>query len=480
MNIKWENRNEFIGKSRDLFLRRRKRSFRRAGYSNVATEYAYNANGAMTKDLNKGISDTQYNSLNLPRLIDIKSPVAEARNEYTYSASGQKLKVVQKWNPNFSTAPAIGSAINTATLTESKTTDYIGNMIYENGALKRILFGGGYVESGVYHYYLTDHLGNNRLVVNSSGTVVQKNHYYPFGTAFAETPVAEQGKQPYKFGSKELDPMSGLNWYDFSARFKDDLWFTTPDPLAELTPDISPYAFCNNNPLRYTDPTGMSTHTDSLGNIVAVYNDKDLRVYRHNTLPSSYATYEGETETYTDANGKTQTREKNRLSGGNGENMGETEYWDEFRGHNNKTGAITNQVGGRIIFGESWNPMIDALNGITSNSDLSATAMLSLPGNSLDIKRNRSIAEYGATTGRLLNGKYATAESAGNYLAGLNGATGKFMGMYISLETYMGLAGGVHAFQNNTNPNFAPYYGEIPYAGRRIVSGFNYGLKLRH
>jgi len=31
-----------------------------------------------------------------------KSPVAEARNEYTYSASGQKLKVVQKWNPSFS------------------------------------------------------------------------------------------------------------------------------------------------------------------------------------------------------------------------------------------------------------------------------------------------------------------------------------------------------------------------------------------
>jgi len=186
-----------------------------------------------------------------------KSPVAEARNEYTYSASGQKLKVVQKWNPSFSTAPVIGSAINTAALTQSKTTDYIGDMIYENGALKRILIDGGYVEGGVYHYFLTDHLGNNRLVVNSSGTVVQKNHYYPFGTAFAETAVAEQGKQPYKFGNKELDQMSGLNWYDFSARFKDDFWFRTPDPLAEKYPWISPYVYCNNNPLRYIDPTGM-------------------------------------------------------------------------------------------------------------------------------------------------------------------------------------------------------------------------------
>jgi len=59
--------------------------------------------------------------------MDIKSPVAEARNEYTYAASGQKLRVVQKWNPNYSTAPVIGSAINVSSLTQSKTTDYIGN-----------------------------------------------------------------------------------------------------------------------------------------------------------------------------------------------------------------------------------------------------------------------------------------------------------------------------------------------------------------
>jgi hypothetical protein len=102
----------------------------------------------MTKDLNKEISDIQYNTLNLPRLMEIKSPVAEARNEYTYSASGQKLRVVQKWNPNYSTAPGIGSAITVSVLTANKTTDYIGNMIYENGTLKRILIDGGYIEDG--------------------------------------------------------------------------------------------------------------------------------------------------------------------------------------------------------------------------------------------------------------------------------------------------------------------------------------------
>lgn len=83
-------------------------------------EYLYNKNGALTKDFNKGITNIQYNSLNLPQQLDIKSPVAEARNEYTYTASGMKLKVVQKWNPNFSTNPVIGSAVTPNLLTQTK------------------------------------------------------------------------------------------------------------------------------------------------------------------------------------------------------------------------------------------------------------------------------------------------------------------------------------------------------------------------
>jgi RHS repeat-associated protein len=188
----------------------------------------------MTKDLNKGITEIQYNSLNLPKLMDIKSPVAEARNEYTYSAGGQKLKVVQKWNPNYSTTPVIGSAINTAALTQTKTTDYVGNIVYENNILKRILVDGGYIEGGVYHFYVLDHLGNNRLTINSGNVIVQRNHYYPFGTAFADK--YDDGKnQPYKYNGKELDQMHGLNLYDYSARYYESAIgrFTTVDPSAE-------------------------------------------------------------------------------------------------------------------------------------------------------------------------------------------------------------------------------------------------------
>lgn len=219
-------------------------------------EYSYNTNGAMMLDLNKGISRITYNSLNLPAQMDIKSPVAEARNEYIYSADGQKLRMVQKWNPDYNSAPIIGSDINVSSLSSKKTTDYIGNRVYEDGTLKRTLIDGGYIEAGAYYYYLTDHLGNNRVVADANGSPIQKTHYYPFGMAFAES--TDQAKQPYKYNGKELDPTHGLNLYDYSARYYDPAYgrFTSIDPFAEKFYSWSPYNFGYCNPIRHIDPTG--------------------------------------------------------------------------------------------------------------------------------------------------------------------------------------------------------------------------------
>ena len=78
-------------------------------------------------------------------------------------------------------------------------TDYCGNMIYENGHLSRILTDVGYITfdgtTPMYHYYLKDHLGNNRVVMNERGAVEQVNHYYAFGGLMGESTGG--GVQPY-------------------------------------------------------------------------------------------------------------------------------------------------------------------------------------------------------------------------------------------------------------------------------------------
>jgi hypothetical protein len=125
------------------------------------------------------------------------------------------FKYIFKWYSRFSIAPIIGSAINTGSLDSSKITDYVGNMIYEDGVLKRILTDNGYYENNNYYFYIKNHLGSNTVAADRYGNVVQRNHYYPFGMTMSIS--TNQGGQPYKFTGKELDMEHGLNLYDFEA-----------------------------------------------------------------------------------------------------------------------------------------------------------------------------------------------------------------------------------------------------------------------
>lgn len=74
---------------------------------------------------------------------------------------------------------------------------------------------------------------------------------------------------PYKFNGKELDEETGLYYY--GARYYDpriSIWYSI-DPLAEKYPNVSPYAYCLNNPVRFIDPTGMTPEfrKDENGNL---------------------------------------------------------------------------------------------------------------------------------------------------------------------------------------------------------------------
>ncbi|WP_371561498.1 RHS repeat domain-containing protein [Flavobacterium sp. Arc2] len=68
-----------------------------------------------------------------------------------------------------------------------------------------------------------------------------------------------QSRIKYKYNGKELQDELGLNMYDYRARNYDPAlgrWMNI-DPKAFKYPDISPYVYCIDNPLVFTDPTGM-------------------------------------------------------------------------------------------------------------------------------------------------------------------------------------------------------------------------------
>lgn len=207
-----------------------------------STEYFYNANGALTKDLNKGISKIKYDVLDNLSCITFNNGF---KTKYVYDAGGSKLRTIHE-------------ALTT------NTTDYIGDFIFEDGKLSKYQFEGGYCSfdsnlNPTYHYYEKDHLGSIRMVVNENGTIEQVNHYYPFGGVYGDLAYNSE-LQKNKYIGKEFDHTSGLDWYDHGARMYDAAkgsW-DRMDYFCEKYYPSSPYISCFNNPTRYIDESGDS------------------------------------------------------------------------------------------------------------------------------------------------------------------------------------------------------------------------------
>ena len=235
----------------------------------------------MTKDLNKEISKIEYNLLNLPTKLSFEDGSIIS---YSYDANGNKLSA----NYNLSLMNVVKGTSNNTQGGNGVSThrDYCGNFIYEDGALKMMLFDGGYVtfdndNTPQYHFYPKDHLGNNRVVADANGYIEQVSHYYPFGGLMAES-IGDV--QPYKYNGKELDRMHGLDSYYYRARWMSDGRFTTQDPHATDYVEESPYAYCKNNPIRIIDPTGKDGMIEGEGSLEFPYLITAIYLYQSNSL----------------------------------------------------------------------------------------------------------------------------------------------------------------------------------------------------
>ena len=185
--------------------------------STATTEYTWDKNSNMTRDLNRKISKIGYNSLNLPETITYTDGHKVMNS---YDCLGRKVSVIYQVSVPSVTTPQA---------------------------------------DGTYHHYIKDYQGNNVLTIEENAAGVESNHwdynlYYPYGC-----PTRSIYSDRYMYSGKELDNMNGLRLYDFPARPYDAIStrFLSPDPLRSKYPHISPYAYCANNPIMFIDPNGM-------------------------------------------------------------------------------------------------------------------------------------------------------------------------------------------------------------------------------
>ena len=206
-----------------------------AGFSDGNTsgdDYAYDAAGSLTKDGNKGISSIAYNHLKLPRQVSFSNGKVI---DYQYDAAGAKLRM---------------------SVAGGEVREYVGNQVWLNGSLFEVAHEEGrYTPTGGYEFFLPDHLGNVRVVVNGSGQAVQQRDYDPWGLVLGSGGGSSNRRT---YNGKEALAELGDGVLDYGARLYDapiGRW-SVIDALAEKWNRVSPYIYTLNNPLTYSDPDG--------------------------------------------------------------------------------------------------------------------------------------------------------------------------------------------------------------------------------
>lgn len=226
--------------------------------SGSVVNYTYDNNGNMLTETS-GLSNTwDYNN----RLT--QTVKAGVTSTYTYDQSGQRVK-----------------------LANGTTTTYYPSRFYNiegTNKVKHIFAGSQTVAtvkgtgvSATSFFIHTDHLTGSNVVTNTSGTQEELMDYFPFGTLRMDQKAGSFSEQR-KYIGQEYDADTGLNY--LNARYYQSVSgrFLSQDPVflsigeasvikqlagQEQTlilsdpQNLNSYAYGRNNPLRYSDPSGL-------------------------------------------------------------------------------------------------------------------------------------------------------------------------------------------------------------------------------
>jgi RHS repeat-associated protein len=196
----------------------------------------------------------------------------DANGNTTSTSAGQTIT----WNPeNMATQVLSGSTqVNQKwfvgeaewkKVEGGTTTYYLPSLRNEGGGYRK--YYGSFAERdwtdrtsctvnaklGCLKFYHSDHLGSSAVATTSTGTPVYRHSYWPYG---GDRSIVGSFTPKYQFNFKEKD---ASGFYDYGARMYNDVtgrWLSADSVLTEAA-----YAYANNNPLFYTDPTGHNTQT---------------------------------------------------------------------------------------------------------------------------------------------------------------------------------------------------------------------------
>lgn len=218
---------------------------RLVAFGNVA--YTYTNNGELQlRSVGGQLTSYQYDELG--NLVGATLP---GGNSIEYVVDGMNRRIGKKMNGTMIQGFLYRDGLRPVAEVDNAGS-VISRFVYADAGNVPAYF----VKSGVTYRIITNKLNSPRLVVNAaSGAVVQRIDYDEFGVVTSDT---NPGFQPFGFGGGIYDRDTRL--VHFGARDYDaetGRW-TVKDPLGFKAGDTNQYSYAQDNPVTFTDPTGLA------------------------------------------------------------------------------------------------------------------------------------------------------------------------------------------------------------------------------
>jgi len=222
--------------------------------------------------------------------------------EYRYGSDGQRAVKYSKRGENLYFDAMWSESINGASIRQSKHV-YVG----QTRVSTRLNYKGhpdtGFEQANTYYYH-GDHLGSAQLVTDPDGQEYEHIEYTPYGELWVEKTRDGIDAIPFRFTGKELDAETGLYYY--GARYLDpktSVWLSADPALGEYVPgapvdeearkrngnlpgmggvfntvNLHLYHYAGNNPIKYTDPSGLAYDEPDVAPGQAIQDKKENEV----------------------------------------------------------------------------------------------------------------------------------------------------------------------------------------------------------
>ena len=224
--------------------------------SGTSTSFNYDANGNLVSSGSSRYYEwNEKDQLTFFKIDAGGGPSVYAH--YLYDSGGNRVKKIVWDQQGNKEVTVYIDGIFEYRLKQEDSTDKEQNIIHvmdDSARIAQVRIGTEFNDdiAEEVNYVLDDHIGSSTTRLGATGSVIDRQEFYPFG----DTSLRTYSKKRYQFIGREKDAESGLHYW--SARYYSS-WmcrFISVDKMASSYAHLTPYNYADNDPINDFDIDG--------------------------------------------------------------------------------------------------------------------------------------------------------------------------------------------------------------------------------